>query len=297
LKRDWARLLTVGGAIMIMQSLLWEYARMKPDNNYLVTPWSARGLDSIHGVVFLVIGAALLAAGLIIGSSFTREPRNSLLTVAGIVFAAVLFTVVFASGEAATVGGGLGGIVFGLALGYTLFLGAQRLAERQYGASSSQARVLKGGTGSLILIVALGVGTLLTSAILGNGREFAAPVAVFILMTLIGALVSLMRQAAMAANRMLIATAVVAGTAMGLSGAAIRSTLVRLQAEGGNIPGQYRDTQVTWGYFLANIGVVIFFMGAVMLWARRRDVVQAQQRAAKQRAAAEASAAELAAAG
>ncbi len=297
MKRDWARLLTLGGAIMVMQSLFWEYARMKPDNNYLVNPWSTRGLDSIHGVVFAVIGAALLVAGLVIGSKFTRDPRNSLIVVAGVVVAAVLFTVVFAGGETATVGGGLGGIVLGLLIGYTIYVAAQRVTERQYGAGSSQARLLKGGTGTLLLLVALGIGTVLSNAIFGDGREFAAPVAVLILMALIGALVSLMREVAMAANRMLIATTIVAGTAIGLSGAAVRSTLVRLQAEGGNIPGQYRDTQVTWGYFLANIGVVVFFMGAVMLWARRRDVVQAQQRAAKQRAAAEASAAELAAAG
>lgn len=297
LKRDWARLLTIGGAIMVMQSLFWEYARMKPDNNYLVTPWSARGMDSIHGVVFLTIGAALLVAGLVVASNFTKEPRNALTVVGGIAFAAVALTVVFAGGEEVTVGSGLGGIVLGLGVGFALYLGLQRAVERRSGAESAAADALRGGTGSLVLIVSLVVGSLLVSIIFGDGTTMAAALGMLIVMGVLGAITSLMKQPAMAANRMLMASSIVAGTVIGLSGAAIRSTLVRLQAEGGNIPGQYRDTQVTWGYFLANIGVVLFFIGAVMLWARRRDIVQAEQRAAKQRAAAEASAAELAAAG
>ena len=297
MKRDWARLLTVGGALMVMQSLIWEYARMKPDNNYLVMPWSARGLDSIHGVVFLVLGAALLIAGLLVASDFTKEPKNSLMAVAAMVVAAVVVTLVFAGGETVTVGSGLGGTVLGLGVGFVIYLAAQRFAESGLDPESGAANVLRGGTGSLILLGSLIVGSLLTGLIFGDGIEMSAAVAIFIVMLVLAAVTSLMRQPAMAANRMLMATAVVTGTVIGLSGAAIRSTLVRLQAEGGNIPGVYRDTQVTWGYFLANIGVVLFFMGAVMLWARRRDVVQAEQRAAKQREAAEASAAELAAAG
>lgn len=297
MKRDWARLLTVGGAIMVMQSLVWEYARMKPDNNYLVTPWSARGLDSIHGVVFLVIGAALLGAALLVSSKITTTDRGSLYAVVGIVVVAVVITAVFAGDENVTIGGGLGGAVFGLAAGYALFLGIRQLVDRRYGSGSATAMLLQGGTGALAAVAALVVGFFITGLIFGDGRDTPAALATLYVMVVLGGVVSLMKQPKMAANRMLIVSSVVAGTAIGLSGAAVRSTLVRLQAEGGNIPGQYRDTQVTWGYFLANIGVVLFFMGAVMLWARRRDIVQAQQRAAKQRAAAEASAAELAAAG
>lgn len=297
MKRDWARLLTVGGAIVIMQSIFWEYARMKPDNNYLVTPWSARGLDSVHGTVFFVIGAALLVAGLVVASKWTQDPRNSLITVGGIIVGAVIITLVFAGDEEATLGGGLSGAVIGLGLGYLIFLALKRYTASNGGPDSTAAQVLSGGTGALSMFALLGIGIFLSNLILGEGRELAAPVAILFIMVLLGGLMALGKETSMAANRMLIATSVVAGTAIGLSGAAIRSTLVRLQAEGGNIPGEYRDTQVTWGYFLANIGVVLFFMGAVMLWARRRDVVQAQARAAKQRAAAEESAAELAAAG
>ncbi|NND04478.1 MAG: hypothetical protein HKN91_17015 [Acidimicrobiia bacterium] len=297
MKRDWARLLTIGGAVVIMQSLFWEYARMQPDNNYLVMPWSARGLDSIHGIVFFVLGATLLATGLIVASKFTKAPRNSLMAVGAMVVAAVVLTLIFAAGESVTVGSGLGGAVIGLGVGFVIYLAAQRFAESRLDPDSGAASALRGGTGSLMLIGSLVVGSLLTGLIFGDGIEMSAAVGMLIVMSLLAAITSLMKQQAMAANRMLMASAVVTGTVIGLSGAAIRSTLIRLQAEGGNIPGQYRDTQVTWGYFLANIGVVLFFMGAVMLWARRRDIVQAEQRAAKQRAAAEASAAELAAAG
>ncbi len=282
---------------MIMQSLFWEYARMKPDNNYLVDPWSARGMDSIHGTVFLVLGAALLIAGLIVASDWTKEPRNSLLAVGGIIVAAVLITTVFAGDESATLGGGLSGGVLGLGIGYLIYSGLRRYGTYSGGKDSPISQFMSGSTGSIALLVLLLAGIFLSGIIFGDGREMAAPLAILVVMLLLGALMALGKETSMAANRMLIGTSVVAGTAIGLSGAAIRSTLVRLQAVGGNIPGEYRDTQVTWGYFLANIGVVIFFMGAVMLWARRRDVVQAQRRAAKQRAAAEESAAELAEAG
>ena len=51
---------------------------------------------------------------------------------------------------------------------------------------------------------------------------------------------------------------------------------------------------MTWGWFLANIGVALVFIGAVSLWGRRRDALQAAARIAAQRAAAEESAAEIA---
>lgn len=297
MKRDWARILTVGGSLLIVQSIFWEYARMQPDNNYFVDPWSHRGIDSIHGTVFAVIGLALLAASLFVASKVTQQPLVAFGTVAGIAVAAALITLVFAGDEDVTIGGdSLGGAVFGLGLGYTLYLAAQRYTERGLGDDATATRALRGGTGALLLVGFLVIGFFIAQLLFGAGNTYPAPIGVLILMTVIGLLTSLMREPSMAANRMLIATTVVAGTAIGMSGAAIRSTLIRLQAEGGNIPGQYRDTQVTWGYFLANIGVMVVFIGAVMLWARRRDIVQSQQRAAKQRAAAEESAQEFAAA-
>lgn len=288
----------MGGSLLVVQSILWEFVRMQPDNNYLVDPWSYRGLESIHGIVFATIGLALFAASFVVAQKATQEPRVSLSVVGGIALIAFVIALIFAGDEDLTLAGdSLGGMVFGLALGYALYLGAQRFSEKSLGSDAGITTVLKGGTGSIIMFVFLAIGFLLIQAILGSGRTMAVPVGVLIMMVLVGALMALTREPSMAANRMLITTSVIAGTAIGMSGAALRSTLVRFQGEGGSIPGEYRDTQVTWGYFLANIGIVLVFIGAVMLWARRRDIVQSQARAAKQRAAAEESAKELAAAG
>ncbi|MGI9667532.1 MAG: hypothetical protein ACR2N2_10570, partial [Acidimicrobiia bacterium] len=56
----------------------------------------------------------------------------------------------------------------------------------------------------------------------------------------------------------------------------------------------YKDTQAAGGWWLAGLGATILFVGAVGLWAKRRDVVAAIARARKQREAAETSAKEIA---
>ncbi len=116
--------------------------------------------------------------------------------------------------------------------------------------------------------------------------------AVLAVMLVMAALSLLSRPFELAANRMLMAVTVVAGAVIGLSAGAMRSNLLRLQTDLG-IPSEYKDTQVTWGYFIANIGIVLVFVGAVALWARRRDHILNQQRARRQREAAEQSAREI----
>jgi len=282
---------------VIIQTVLWEYVRMKPDNSYFIDPWTFRGYESVHGTVFAVIGIALLGAIFLVSAKASQAPRNSLAVVGGIAVASWLIAIVFASGEDFTLtGDSITAFLLAVLIGIILVLLASRLAERG-GERAGMVKALQGATGVVITIVAIFLLTLLLGAIIGESVTIAAHLGILILMILLGLLMSLMKTPSMAANRMLMVATIVAGTAIGFSGAAVRSTLVRFQSETEPfIPGQYRDTQVTWGYFLANIGVVLVFIGAVMLWARRRDIVQSQARAAKQMAAAEESARELAAA-
>jgi len=296
LKRDWARVIGTGGALLVILSIAWEYARMKPDNKYLVLPWAFRGYESIHGTVFLVIGAALLISVLLVASNASQRLGNSIAIVAGMVVAGWLIAIVFASGEDVTVASdSIVAFLLAVAIGIGIAFGATRLAESR--SLESVANVLKGVTGALIKVVIIFLATVVLGLLIGDESTVPAHIGILIVMLLLGTLMSLMKTPQMAANRMLLASTLVAGTAIGFSGAAIRSTLTRFQSETEPfIAGEYRDTQVTWGYFLANIGVILVFAGAVMLWARRRDIVQSQQRAAKQREAAEASAKELAAA-
>ena len=296
MKRDWARVIGTGGALLVILSIAWEYARMKPDNKYLVLPWAFRGYESIHGTVFLVIGAALLISVLLVASNASQRLGNSIAIVAGMVVAGWLIAIVFASGEDVTVASdSIVAFLLAVAIGIGIAFGATRLAESR--SLESVANVLKGVTGALIKVVIIFLATVVLGLLIGDESTVPAHIGILIVMLLLGTLMSLMKTPQMAANRMLLASTLVAGTAIGFSGAAIRSTLTRFQSETEPfIAGEYRDTQVTWGYFLANIGVILVFAGAVMLWARRRDIVQSQQRAAKQREAAEASAKELAAA-
>lgn len=298
MKRDWARVLAVGGSLVVIQSVFWEYARMRPDYRFLVEPWAIRGFDSIHGVVFATIGVGLLAAVLPVAARLSTTSRNSVLIVAGMVVAAFIITLIFARDEDVSLSGdSIGAIVFGVGLGLTLHLAVVRLAESGR-LGEAPRRTLAGATGGLIMLAVVIFVVLLMRVVLGTETTMGTPFAVLLLMTVIGVAMALLRPHSMASHRMLMAATVIGGTVIGLSAAAIRSTLVRIQAETGPLfaSGQYRDTQVTWGYFLANIGVVLTFAGAVMMWARRRDIVQSQQRAARQRQAAEESAQELAAA-
>lgn len=288
MKRDWARLIAVLGALLVVQSVVWEYVRMKPTNNYLVDPWSYRGFESIHGAVFAVVGLALLATILVVSHKASQEPRNSLIIVGLIVVAGYVIALIFAGGERTTISLEAPFLaVISLILGSAIYLALRRVVDLS-------ARFV-GPVARFVSIV--GLFLLLTLIVGGNDVEMAASTAVLLTLIIIALLVVAIQLPGLAANRMLMAATVVAGTTIAMSGAAIRSTLIRFQGEGDLLNGQYRDTQVTWGYFLANIGAIVVFVGAVMLWARRRDLIQSQQRAAKQREAAEESARELAAAG
>jgi fatty-acid desaturase len=146
LKRDWARVIGIGGALVVIQSIAWEFARMKPDNKYFVEPWAYRGYESIHGTVFAVIGFALLVAVVLVASKASQALRNSISIVALMVVAAWLITLVFASGEDFTLtGDSIVAFLLAAALGFAVGLGARRYAEhRSYDAAAS---ALKGATG------------------------------------------------------------------------------------------------------------------------------------------------------
>jgi hypothetical protein len=108
---------------------------------------------------------------------------------------------------------------------------------------------------------------------------------------------------------MLIYATILGAAAVGFVGGAMRSTLIQVQTETFEAgveagldadllftPGRYQDTQITSGYFLANIGMLLIFIGAVTLWAKRRDHILNVQRADRQRMAAQMSAEEIQAA-
>ena len=132
MRRDWARVIGIGGALVVILSIAWEFARMKPDNNYLVLPWAYRGYESIHGTVFAVIGLALLVSVLLVASKTSQKLRNSIAIVTAMVLAGWFIALVFASGEDVTVAGdSIVAFLLAVAIGIGIVFGATRLAESQ----------------------------------------------------------------------------------------------------------------------------------------------------------------------
>jgi hypothetical protein len=84
-----------------------------------------------------------------------------------------------------------------------------------------------------------------------------------------------------------------------LSAGTIRQSLISAQTpfvQSNGVTGissQYKDVQTAGGWWLAGLGITVAWVGAIGLWAKRRDIVAARARARKQRAAADTSAQEI----
>jgi hypothetical protein len=268
-----------------MASIVWELTRMNPTTSYLVEPWSQRGYESIHGSVTFTIGALLFLAGLLTIWERSKEPMISRLIAVAMGAGAIGIAAIYGTDEK-TMGGGFLGWVLAVLGGYVIRSAVKPFIPE----ANSTVR-------TLISLGVFAVGTVgLYAALLGRKSDALPVVWVTVGAIVLVGLAVTGKPAALAANRMLIFSVVAAGAAVSLSAAASRYNLLDAQIELDTIVGQYKDTQITSGYFVALFGILLAFVGAVSLWAKRRDIIINQQRAERQRAAAEASAAEIQAA-
>lgn len=290
MKRYWARRLGIFGALLAVQAILWEYARMRPDYQFIVNPWSIRGYETVHGWVHLAIGVSALVAIFLVawkGSENTAAAAGiSLLMVAAAVVIAA-----FAGSDDYEITPGfplvaLASIVIGTIL--------YRLSLRALGAWQQSRRFW---FRSLALLVSIGVAAIVVNATIG-GKEltFTPALGIGIAMFILALFAMSGEPRQLAANRMLMFSALAGAFAITVSAGAVRSTLRRLQVETSGISAEYLDTQVTWGHLMGVFGLILVFIASVGLWARRRDTIITAQRARRQREAAEASAAEIRAA-
>lgn len=285
MKRYRPQLLLLTGAVITMASIGWELTRMNPNTSYLVEPWSQRGYQSVHGSVTFTIGALLFLASLLTIWGKSKDPLVSRLIATAIGAGAIGIAAIYGTDEK-TMGGGFLGWVLAAMGGYVI-----RSAVKPYLPESNPA------VRSLISLGVFLVGTMVLYAVLLGRESDSLPVVwVTIAAVILLGLAMTGRPVALAANRMLIFATVAGGGAISLSAAAARHNLIGEQDALDGIVGQYKDTQITSGYFLALFGILLAFVGAVSLWAKRRDIIINQQRAEKQREAAEASAAEIQAA-
>ena len=100
MKKYWVRGLGVVGALLTIQTVVWEYARMRPDYGFIVDPWSMRGYEigawrhhrSI-GVLALVVVPPRCLEGV---RAIRRSEQGSLLFIA---VGATAIAAVFGGGD------------------------------------------------------------------------------------------------------------------------------------------------------------------------------------------------------
>lgn len=284
-KRYRPQMLLLLGAAITMASIVWELARMNPHTSYLVEPWSMRGYESVHGYIAFAIGAIVFLAGVLTMLEASLRPQYSRLIALTMALGAIGVAAIYGTDEK-TMGGGFLGLILAIVGG----------------------RIIKGLVVPLLPQLASGLQALTSLAIMAAGaavlylilfgRESdSLPVVWATIGTaLLFGLAATGKTPELAANRMLMFSTVVGGATIALGAAATRANLLAAQFELDGIVGQYKDSQITSGYFIALFGMLLAFVGAVSLWAKRRDIIINQQRAERQRLAADASAAEIQAA-
>ena len=289
MKRYRPQMLLLLGAAIAMGSIAWELTRMHPQTSYIVDPWSLRGFETVHGSVTFTIGALVFVAGLLTTLEISLKPLYSRLIAALMALGAIGMAVIYGDAER-TMGGGIVGWALAAAAAYILLkAGADLLTKVLAQVSSTVMSVIRLAIFLLLTVV-------LNLLIFGSSRSAEPVVWIAVAAVLLLGLAVTGRHAELSANRMLIFSTVGGGLAITVSAAASRVNLLAAQVEQSGISGQYKDTQITSGYFLALFGMLVAFVGAVSLWATRRDVIINRIRAERQRSAAEASAAEIQAA-
>ena len=288
MKHNWSKIAVTLGPVIVMASIVWEYARTNPAYGFLVEPWSLRGYEMDQGWTYFAVGAALLLLSLVvIPGRAVQVPYSA--TVVGIttVIAAILGFVFGADSIT---------ITFSFFVSTILSLALWLMAYRTF-KSLVLPRVPVLDRFSIRTLINLGVLIVVFAIVFltlgGRSVSLDSGLAVFIGVGLLALFALATAPHGLAANRLLIYLSVGGGAVIALSGASLRTTLQEAQIEAIGVGGQYKDLQVGYGWFLALTGILILFVGAVALWATRRDVIIARNRAREQRAAAEKSAQEI----
>lgn len=291
MKKNWTKIAIVLGPIIVIASIAWEYARTNPSYNFIVEPWALRGYDTDQAQVFLAASILMLIGGITTTwEGALRKPVSAAIT-AYFVIAATAFAAVYGSTTVTIDLTAVANTVISFIIASSVALSLRSLL-------GERIRLFKRAlpVGLLLFVVSL---VIFHFTILGREVTTTTWVIVLVGFLLAAGLALSIQPADMAANRMLILASVMFWALIVFSAGAIRETLVQvqmttLQPNGvTGIAAQYKDTQAASGWWVAGFGGTVIFVGAVGLWAKRRDVVAAIQRARRQRAAAEKSAKEI----
>ena len=288
MKHQWSKIALVLGPVIVMASIVWEYARTNPAYTFLVEPWALRGYEMPEGWMYFAIGAGLLLLGLAVMPSKAVElPYAAAVVGITTVVAGILGLVLGPDSISIT----FNGLIMAL-LSLLLWIMAYRtfkslILPRVPSLDRFLIRTVV-SLGTLVGIFAIIFFTVGESTISMNPG-----VALFIGVGLLALFALATAPHGLAANRLLIYLSVVAGAIVTLSGGALRTSLREAQVDAIGIAAQYKDVQVSYGWFIALFGMAVVFVGAVAVWATRRDIIIARARARAQREAAEKSAQEI----
>ena len=292
MKKNWSKIAIALGPVIVIASIVWEYARTNPEYNFLITPWSLRGYDVDHGEVFLVASILLLIGALATTWEGTLRTSVSAAITAYFVIAGTVFAAIYGEQEITVDLTVVASVFLSFIIASSVSLSLRSLLGERVGLFR---RALPVGLVLFVFFVAL-----FSFTILGVEVTMTTWLVVLLVWLLFAGLALSIQPTNMAANRMLILASVFYWGLITFSAGAIRQTLIQVQQETEQVGGvigvsaQYKDTQAASGWWVAGLGATVLFVGAVGLWAKRRDVVAAIQRARRQRAAAEKSAQEIA---
>lgn len=291
MQKNWTGIAIALGPLMLVATIVWEIARTNPAFTALVNPWSIKGHETVHGWVFFWLGIALLIGGLLVISSWSTTSVGRLVTLGYFIGAGVALAVGFAPDSYTLTLQPVLSMLVALFLALIVFrFGKDALVRLVPAFRRSWA------SGLLLLVLWVVTFLILRVSLVGKQIELATSVAIAILTAILAVYAVATTPRGLAANRMLIYVTLLAFVVVITSAGAIRTTLLRFQVEAEGVSAQYKDVQISAGWFLAGLGLIVLFLGTVGLWAKRRDLLVAQERQRKQRAAAEKSAAELKAA-
>jgi hypothetical protein len=300
------------GSLIVIQTIVWELVRMKPDYRFLVNPWALRGYEFVNGWAYFAIGVALLTGVLLVLWRGSEKLGIGIAIIFYMVGAAVAIGLIFGEDPVEVTEGLAGSLARAITI---LFTGTALSRVLRPGLAALERTVRKsmgvplkvGKHGEAPLLVERGPGRfliwLLSMIVSALGLIWIFQTIDVALEVWFAVLVGGLIMAAysvtatprkLAPSRMLVLMVVFAGVIMLTMAGAMRTSLIEAQVEAAEGPAaDYDDTQVAGGYFVALTGMTLIFFGSVAMWARRKDVLDTQARAERQRIAAEESASEI----
>jgi hypothetical protein len=282
--RNRALFMTIFGLLVMAQSILWEYVRAEPTYRFIVEPWSLRGYEVTQGIVICAMALGLAVFAMLLSRGTIKETRLS--SAIGIGALVAYFSVVVLLADVRDVQMAFVVQIVLAAVGAVAIVSALQIyIPDDWNKRGRAARF--GMWLAVFFILFFGV----FQTLFADPQPFWLYIAVAAIV--LGGLALLRPPTELAGRRTLI-NGIVGVWVMSMTmSASLRQALQEAQREFGT-PAQLLDLQITSGVLLAWFGGLLAFIGAVGLWARRRDQIIAHERARKQQEAAAESAAQLA---